>query len=240
MKKMNKILSLVLSLIMITSTMAVPAFAAEETDKKVDPEAIGSLYPDVKTTEAYYGDLELLSALDIFVGDDKGNFNPDDTITRAEATAVVTRMLGYNFATGNSKTDYADVPSTHWASGAIATGTSLGIIVGYGDGNFGPEDPVKYEEILTMIVRGLGYDPMVNTLKGNWPYNYITTANQIGIKSNVTGYNTGDEAPRKLVASFIASALDTPIIKQVSLSLILFNFKISFKIFSKCFPTFSR
>lgn len=213
MKKMNKILSLVLSLIMISSTMAVPAFAADKEDADI---AIGSLYPDVKTTEAYYGDLELLSALDIFVGDDKGNFNPNDTITRAEATAVITRMLGYNFAAGKSKTDYADVPETHWASGAIATGTSLGIIVGYGDGNFGPEDPVKYEEILTMIVRGLGYDPMVNTLKGNWPYNYITVANQIGIKSNVSGYNTGDEAPRKLVASFIASALDTPIMKQVS------------------------
>ena len=126
MKKMNKILSLVLSLIMISSTMAVPAFAADKEDADI---AIGSLYPDVKTTEAYYGDLELLSALDIFVGDDKGNFNPNDTITRAEATAVITRMLGYNFAAGKSKTDYADVPETHWASGAIATGTSSKIML---------------------------------------------------------------------------------------------------------------
>lgn len=214
MKNAKRIISLVLSVLMITSAMVIPSFAAN--DVTLISSNNTSLYPDVNINEPYYEDVELLSALGIFVGDDKGYFNPEDTITRAEATAVVTRMLGYNFTAGNFPTTYSDVPANHWASGVIATGTSLGIVVGYGDGRFGPEDPVKYEEILTMIVRGLGYDPMVNSLKGNWPYNYITVANQIGIKSNVKGYITGDEAPRKLVASFVASALNVPVMDQVS------------------------
>ena len=65
MKTLKKILSLTIVFAMV---MSVVAFAG---------------YKDVDYDEDYAGAVELLSALEIFVGDQNGNFNPDKTISRA-------------------------------------------------------------------------------------------------------------------------------------------------------------
>lgn len=71
MKNLKKVLALVLAFSMMLS---VVAFAS---------------YNDVDADADYAGAVELLSALDIIKGDDLGNFNPDNTITRAEFAAIV-------------------------------------------------------------------------------------------------------------------------------------------------------
>ena len=213
MTKCKRILSIVLTLAMAVTLVATPVYANSNTSTVTT--GTGSIYKDVDTSESYYTALAILSKLGIFAGDDKGNFNPNDTITRAEAAAVVIRMLGMDGISGSQNTNFYDVPSSHWASANIATASSMGIIVGYGDGNFGPEDPVKYEEMITMIIRAMNYDPMVETKGTSWPGNYLAVANTIGVRSTEGG-SVGKEASRKVVASLAYSALKAPLMEVVS------------------------
>ena len=106
MKTVKKILSLIVALSMLTS---VAAFAS---------------YKDVDYDADYADALELLSVLEILEGDELGNFNPEDTITRAEMAAIVCRAKGLENAAKGSKgtTDYYDVSASHWASGYINKG----------------------------------------------------------------------------------------------------------------------
>lgn len=214
MRKYKKILAMMLSIAMVAAMTVVPAYATSDYSTYNNTSA--SLYNDVETDANYYTALAILSKLGIIQGDDKGNFNPENTITRAEAAAVVVRLTGLNASiSGSQNTNFVDVPSSHWASGDIATANSMGIVVGYGNGYFGPEDPVKYEEIITMIIRAMGYDPMVETRGSAWPGNYLSVANTIGVNSTVGG-SVGKEAPRKVVASLLYSALKAPLMEVVS------------------------
>lgn len=215
MVKCKRMLASLLSIMMVFSLMTVPTYAASTYDSD-DYIYAEKLYNDVSADDSFYTALAILSRLDIIVGDDKGNFNPDNTITRAEAAAVVVRLTGMSDTyTGSQNTKFVDVPNSHWASGVIATANSMGIVEGYGNGYFGPEDPVKYEEIVTMIIRAMGYDPMVETRGNAWPGNYLSVASTIGVKSTEGG-SVGREAPRKVVASLLYSALKAPLMEVVS------------------------
>lgn len=196
MRNLKKVLALVLAFSMMFS---VVAFAN---------------YADVDANADYAGAVELLSALDIIKGDDLGNFNPDNTITRAEYAAVVCRALGLENAANGAKgaTQFVDVAADHWASGYINLATQNGIINGYGDGNFGPEDKVTYEQAVKMLVCALGFEPMAAT-KGGYPTGYLVVANQYKITAGVTATA---EAPRKTVAQLVYNALSTPKMDQTS------------------------
>ncbi len=194
MKNLKKVLALVVVFTMMVSSVA-----------------FASVYPDVAADADYANAVEVLSSLGLIKGDDKGNFNPDATITRAEFATMVTRLLGVeNAATGVA--DFTDVPATHWATGYIAMAQQQGIISGYGDGTFGPENPVKYEEAVKMLVCALGYEQMAVS-KGGWVAGYITTAYQIGLLEDVNG-SQGAGAPRSLVAQLCYNALDIPMMEQ--------------------------
>ncbi len=196
MRNLKKVLALVLAFSMMFS---VVAFAN---------------YADVDANADYAGAVELLSALDIIKGDDLGNFNPDNTITRAEYAAIVCRALGLENAANGAKgaTRFVDVAADHWASGYINLATQNGIINGYGDGNFGPEDKVTYEQAVKMLVCALGFEPMAAT-KGGYPTGYLVVANQYKITAGVTATA---EAPRKTVAQLVYNALSTPKMDQTS------------------------
>lgn len=196
MRNLKKVLALVLAFSMMFS---VVAFAN---------------YADVDADADYAGAVELLSALGILQGDDLGNFNPDNTITRAEYAAVVCRALGLENAANGAKgaTQFTDVAADHWASGYINLATQNGIINGYGDGTFGPEDKVTYEQAVKMLVCALGFEPMAAT-KGGYPTGYLVIANQYKITA---GVRATAEAPRSTVAQLVYNALSTPKMDQTS------------------------
>ena len=67
---------------------ALPQEALPETGTVLD-----DIIPDVKSGDEYAGAIYLLYRAGILTGnDDRGTFHPDSTITRAEASAIVTRM----------------------------------------------------------------------------------------------------------------------------------------------------
>ncbi len=86
-------------------------------------------------------------------GYDDGNFKPDQNITRGEFSAIVYRILG--LTTAKDGVIYDDTDS-HWARDIIATMSlpeGYGMLRGYGDGNFGPNDPITREQAVAIIAR---------------------------------------------------------------------------------------
>lgn len=187
---MKKVLSLVLAMAMILSSFS---FAL-------------ALPSDVEETD-YANAVARLEALDIIVGYEDGTFKPDNTITRAEFAAIAIRALGMeDIATGSvANTKFVDVRGTHWASGYVNLATAQGIIVGYPDGTFKPENQVTYSEAIAMIVRLLGYEPALSS--NEWPSNYLTKASEIGLTLGVK-FNYNDPAKRGVVSVLVDKALD--------------------------------
>lgn len=94
---------------------------------------------------------------------------------------------------GNAYGKYKDVKKTDWFYEAVELMSSYGIIDGYSDGTFKPDDPVKRNEFAKLMVNTLKIDtPKVRStfgdLKDNdWATKYIQAA-----KPYLTGYKTND------------------------------------------------
>ena len=198
MKNLKKVLALVVALTMVFTTVA---FAS---------------YPDVDATADYAGAVELLSALEILQGDENGNFNPDNTITRAEFAAVVCRALGLEGSAASAKgaTMFKDVAADHWASGYINLASQQGIVNGKGNGIFDPEGNVTYAEAVKMLVVAIGYEPMAAT-KGGWPTGYLSVANSTKMTAGVGGAADA-VALRSTVAMLTANAIEIPVMDQTA------------------------
>ena len=169
MKK--KLLALALALIFVLGTVAT-GFAAT--------------FPDVADTD-FEDEVNRLVALGIVDGYPDGTYKPEGLVTRAEFAKIVVTATGVGAAAEYAKgaTKFTDVAADHWAAGYINVATDLGIIQGYGDGRFGPEDQVTYAQAITMIVRALGYEPAAQA-KGGYPGGYLAIAAEKEITDGVT------------------------------------------------------
>ncbi len=86
-------------------------------------------------------------------GYEDGTFKPDRNITRAEFSAIVYRILGLEAAEDGV---LYDDTTGHWAEDIIATMSlpeGYGMLRGYGDGNFGPNDLITREQAVAIIAR---------------------------------------------------------------------------------------
>ncbi len=176
--------------------------------------AFGATYTDVAEDSAYYEAVETLNKLEIVTGYEDGTFKPEDGVTRAEMAALIARIQGYGeTAKGSANTGFTDVPASHWASGYVANAAGMGIINGYGDGTFGPEDPVLYEQAVKMIMATLGYTPFAEK-NGGYPTGYLAAAQRYDVSLAVANAAVGQEANRGTVAQLLENALDTPLMVQ--------------------------
>lgn len=171
---MKRILKCILVCALMGGVLAYPAFAAGP-------------FPDVDETAAYAEAVETMKELGIMVGDEKGNFNPNKTVTRAEMAAIVCRMLSKTENLPLSAT-FTDVPTSHWANTYVSKAAELKIVNGYGNGRFGPSDPVTYEQAVTMLIRAIGMEQQA-AQRGGYPNGYITVAKNIGMLTNIFAEN---------------------------------------------------
>ncbi|WP_352420270.1 S-layer homology domain-containing protein [Proteiniborus sp.] len=195
---MKKVLSLVLVLTLVLGSFSF-AFAAPN-------DVVGTEYEDA---------VERLGQLGIFTGYPDGTFKPNNTITRSEFAAVVVRAKGLEPAALAAKgtTAFADVPAENWASGYVNIASKMGFVKGYPNGNFGLNDPITYEQAVTLVVRVLGYEQAAEA-RGGYPYGYLIVANENGLLDAVKG-TQGLPAPRGLVAQLVDNALEIPMMIQV-------------------------
>ena len=151
-------------------------------------------FPDVPLDSPYAYEVGILKEAGIFLGDEKGNFNPNNVMTRAEAATLLVRVfLGDNVAS-SGRSSFKDVSTKHWASPYIEAAVSGGMINGYGDGRFGPGDALTYNQAVTLLIRCIGYEDIAQ-IYGGWPYGYIDLAEVLGVTENTIFL--GDEPVRR-------------------------------------------
>ena len=139
----------------------------------------GTLFPDVDEYSEYAEAIAYVSNEGIMVGDNNGNFNPNNSVSRAEMATLICRMLGETENLQKSS-DFSDVPNSHWANNYVSKAVELGIINGYGDGKFGPSDSVTYEQAVAMVVRAIGGSEEAKE-RGDYPNGFLVVAEEIGL-----------------------------------------------------------
>lgn len=154
-------------------------------------------FPDVAADADYVEAVDYVSEQGIIIGDSAGNFNPAQTVTRAQMAAIICRMLGEteNLEKGNV---FNDVPADHWANTYINKAAELGIVGGFKNGTFGPSQTVTYEQAITMIIRAVGGEEVAQA-SGGYTDGYLLAAEENGFLENIST-KFGSPFPRRDVA----------------------------------------
>lgn len=185
--KIRQIPALLLAILLLTST------------------ALATSFPDVDESAVYADAAEYLNEIGVMQGDTQGNFNPNQTVTRAQMAAIICRTLGEAENLITDGTRFTDVPASYWANGYIARAAELGIISGYQDGTFKPGNTVTYEQAITMVIRAANGDGEAQEI-GGYPDGYITLALNFGLLNRIQG-KIGDSLSRANVAILIYNLL---------------------------------
>ncbi|MGO4692850.1 S-layer homology domain-containing protein [Paenibacillus sp. 2TAB26] len=176
--------------------LSVPAFAATPSDVVGKP---------VQSA------VEELTALGIISGYEDGTFKPENSITRAELAKVVVIATGNESAAklmNDVKPSFKDVKANAWYTGYINVASAKGFIQGF-NGNYRPSDSVKFEEVVAILVRALGYQD--KHLSGSWPYNVILQADNLNIFDGLE-IATGTKANRGIVAELTSNTLGATLV----------------------------
>lgn len=108
-----------------------------------------------------------------------GSFRPHKIVTRAQLAAMLARtFLGIPHASHNVR--FPDVPPTHWAYGEIALASKRSLLLARPDGRFHPDAYVTYGELVSTLLRLLGYATEAHR-RGPWPDGYLILADELGL-----------------------------------------------------------
>lgn len=94
----------------------------------------------------------------------------------------------------NNEPQFTDVSKNHWAYESIVSLAKHGIINGYEDGSFLPEETITRAEFVTMIVnmtdgKADAESVFIDVNEADWFYNAVSVASKIGlVKGNEYGY----------------------------------------------------
>jgi len=161
---------------------------------------------DVNENEEYFDAINTLTVIGLIKGYEDNTFRPWSTITRAEFTTIAVRALGVDDIKSDNVDNVFNDIKDHYAKYNIKTAYDLGIINGFEDGSFRPDDTVTYEQALKMMVCTLGYGYNAE-IAGGYPNGYITLANQLSLSKDINiQYN--EPAPRGAIAQLMYNSLN--------------------------------
>ena len=202
MRNLKRTLSLALAAVMLMGMMVVGAGAASKdfTDAS-----------DIKNVEA----VDVMVALGVLQGGDKGDFQPNSILTREQAAKIICYLLlGEESAeklTTNS-TVFKDVAADRWSAPFIGYCVNLGILAGDGAGNFFPEGKLNGAAFAKMLLVALGYDPKIENYVGaDWMINVASDAIEAGIAPK--GVVLSNELSRQDAAQMALQTLTANMVK---------------------------
>ena len=104
--------------------------------------------------------VQAVTALGILTGDESGELDLSGRVTRAQFVTMAVKAAPGGAQVGRAATSpYPDVPRDHWASGYVEAAVRLGLVTGYSDGTFRPDQPMGWAEGVSMVLALLGYGP---------------------------------------------------------------------------------
>ena len=190
MRNLKRALSLGLTAAMISGLMVMGSSAAS--------------YADV-TSEDNQEAIEVLQAVGIMVGDENGDFNPDQNVTRNEMAVIMSNLMEYNVASYKNTSPFTDVPA--WAEPYVAACWTNGITAGYSDTIYGGSDTVTTAQAALMLMKALGYFQYASDFGSDWQLATTRQGNAIDL---FVGVDSGVTAPmtRNDVAQLVLNTLE--------------------------------
>ena len=110
---------------------------------------VSSPFADVNEGDWFSGAAAYVQARGLVQGVGDNLFAPSENLSRAMLVTVLYRAEGQPSMAGG--VSFTDAQAGQWYSGAVAWASANGIVNGYGDGNFGPADPITREQFAAML-----------------------------------------------------------------------------------------
>ena len=134
-------------------------------------------------------------------GYSSGTFGPNDNLSRAQFAQILFNKEGRPVV--NYLLQYGDVAEGAWYTEAIRWATSRGIIGGYGNGNFGPNDNITREQLAVMLWRYAGSpaatDKELHFTDADQASGYALEALRWAVENGIlNGYGDGRLGPQGL------------------------------------------
>ncbi|UQZ34318.1 hypothetical protein C2I18_12800 [Paenibacillus sp. PK3_47] len=206
-----------------TATPAPTPAASAGASATPMPSTAPKVFSDVRTGQWFKQYVDRASSLGILEGVDGTRFEPTREITRAEFSAVLVRALGLEAASGQSA-GFRDVAGSRWYADVIATANQFGLIAGYEDNTFRPNQPITREEAMVIISRAMNLISLQATsatgadilngfkdsgLVSNWAQSAVEQNVAAGlIQGNNGSINPKDQITRAEVAAIVIRFLE--------------------------------
>lgn len=190
MRNLKRALSLALSSVMLLGMMVVGTSAAS--------------YPDVDAQDNLEA-IEVLQMLGVMKGDEKGNFNPDNKVTRNEMAVIMTHLL--NLKEGGTN-PFTDVPT--WAQPYVSAIYANGVTSGTSATTYGGSNNVTATEAALMVMKALGYFGYQGEFGDNWTVSVVKQATKIGLFDGVNAAATS-QITRSEAAQICLNALEATV-----------------------------
>ena len=198
---MKKLLALVLALVMSMSLVTISNAAFKDADKIDYKEAV-----------------DVMNAVGVFVGDEKGNFNAKENLTREQAAKIIAYLeLGSKAADAlvGSGT-FADVAASRWSAGFVGYCAQAGVVAGVGDGKFDPAGQLTALQFGKMLLVEIGYDAKAAGMTGtDWAINTSKLMATTGLMKGIDG-SVNQVLTREKAAQMTLNALKTPTVEYTT------------------------
>ena len=111
----------------------------------------GLSFSDVNSGDWFYDNVMDAANNGYVSGYPDGTFKPNGSTTRAEFASMIAKAMGYESEPSDSDTMFPDVPNDFWAKAAINFCAQNGIIEGYDDGTFKPNQTITRQEAAAIL-----------------------------------------------------------------------------------------
>ncbi len=140
--------------------------------------------------------IEYLATLGILGGYPDGTFRPDNTLTRAELSAILVRARGVEPEKPLAD-PFPDLSRDYWAAGYVESAVAMKLVGGYPDGTFKPFNPVSRAEGVVIIARfaelpvsgDVVVSPFPDLPLNHWATPAVYTATEAGLLTYLSGKN---------------------------------------------------
>ncbi len=195
MRNLKRALSLALASVMLVGMMVVGSSAAS--------------FPDVDSNDNIEA-IDVLETVEVMIGNENGDFEPDKNVTRAEMAVVMAKLLNLDYKYYETTCPFNDVPD--WAKGWVGACAANGIVSGRGEGVYDPNATVTAVEAASMMMRALGYFQNSEDYKGGFEASTVAQASRISLFSGIDG-NARDPMNRNQVAQLALNTLEANMVE---------------------------
>ena len=187
MKNIKRFVSVLLALAMICSMVVFASATTKFTD-----------------IEGHWGQkyIEHWTELGVINGYPDGTFRPDQKVTRAEVSKILT--VAYRMSTDVEETKFSDVAKAEWFYSYVQACAARSIVDGYPDGTFKPNGNITRSEAVKMVCLSAGLSQEENGYEKfadanqmpAWAAGYWNALIKVGV---IEGYENGALRPNDMI-----------------------------------------